>query len=85
MRRINYGGGASRTKMEVIKLRKTWMNYASGGGNRLIKMHLVSSFVDKGQHIATYRFWTNRYGWIYETKPAYIFSMTWQMMEKLNG
>lgn len=68
--------------MEVIKLRKTWKKLV-GGRTGTVKMHLVSSFVDKGEHIATYRYWSRRYGWVYETKPAYCYLISWKIAEKL--
>lgn len=82
MRRLT-GGGASRTEMEVIKLRKTWNNLV-GGRRGTVKMHLVASFIDQGQHVATYRWWSRKYGWQYETKPAYLYAHTWRLMEKWN-
>lgn len=47
-------------------------------------MHLVASFIDQGQHVATYRWWSRKYGWQYETKPAYLYAQTWRLMEKWN-
>lgn len=67
--------------MEVIKLRKTWNNLV-GGKRGTVKMHLVASFIDHGQHVATYRWWSRKYGWQYETKPAFLYAHTWRLMEK---
>lgn len=68
--------------MQVVKLLKTWHKLV-GGRKGTVKMHLVASFVDKGEHIATYRFWSDRYGWVYETKPAWLY--LYDQQGKLNN